>query len=151
MSGILANSSSKTMVSGDTAVDQTTSGFVTLDEITLSTTGTPASYAWGCAKPSASTDRAVLSSRTAASPTITPDVAGYYTITCVVDGTTTYILRIAVALVAAVSTLTVIRFVPIADAAVPTPASGRSVYYSSTAGAMVEKRPDGTVHTLDVT
>jgi hypothetical protein len=151
MSGILANSSSKTMIAGDTAVDQTTSGFVELDEISLSTTGTPTSYAWGIAKPAASTDRAVLSSRTDASPVFTPDVEGYYTVTCVVNGTTVYILRIAVARVGTVSTLSVLRFTPLTDASVPTPATGRSVYFSIDAGAMVEKRPDGTVHTIDVT
>lgn len=150
MSGILANSVSKTMVAGDTAADNTTSGFIALEEVALSTTGTPVSYLWGLSKPSGSTARCALNSTTAASPVFTPDVQGYYVVTCVIDGTTTYILRVAVAQVADVTSLTTIRFLPIADASVPTPATGRTVYYSSTQSAMVEKRPDGTVHVITV-
>lgn len=151
MAGILANSVSKTMVAGDTAVDNTTSGFVALEDVALSTTGTPTSRAWGLSKPSNSTRRCVLSSDSDASPTFTPDVGGYYVVTCVVDGTTVYILRVSVSAIGEVTTQTAIRLTPIANAAVPTPATGRTVYFSSDASALVEKRPDGTVHTIDVT
>ncbi len=150
MSGILANSVSKTMVSGDTAADQVTSGFVALEEITLTTTGTPTSYVWGLSKPSGSTARTALSSTTAASPTFTPDVEGYFVVTCLLDGTTLYILRIAVADDASVTTVSTLKFLPIADSLVPVPATGRTVYYSSTQSALVEKRPDNTVHVITV-
>lgn len=150
MAGILANSSTKTMVSGDAAVDNTTSGFIALERVTLSTTGTPTSYAWGLAKPSDSTSSCALSSDTAASPTFSPDVQGYYTITCVVDGVTTYILRVAVLSIAAGSTLSTIRFLPIADSQVPTPATGSTVYWSSTQGALAEKLSTGAVKVITV-
>jgi hypothetical protein len=139
------------MLAAETAVDKSVGTYVALEEIALSTTPTGAAYAWNIAKPSASTDRCVLSSDTDAGPTFTPDVEGFYTLTCVVDSTTTYILRAAVAAIGAVSSLSAIRFMPIANAAIPTPASGRTVYFSSDANALVEKRADGSVHTLDVT
>lgn len=138
------------MVSGDTAVDNTTSGFITLEEITLATTGNPTSYEWGIARPYSSTSACLLSSSTGASPSFTPDVEGYYTVVCVVDGVTTYVLRIAVLSVASISTLTTLRFLPVADSQVPTPATGVTVYYSSTQSALVEKKTDGTVHTVTI-
>jgi hypothetical protein len=151
MAGILANSASKTMVSGDTAVDKSTSGYITAEQITLSTTPTGTDYVWGLSKPAGSTGRSALSAGTGASVTLTPDVEGTYTVTAVVDSTTTYVIRIACVHISAVSTLGALHLIPIANSQVPTPSSGRTVYFSSDSGALVEKRTDGTVHTIDVT
>jgi hypothetical protein len=136
------------MLAAETAADKAVSGYITLEEIALATTPTGTAYSWSIAKPSAATSRSDLDSTTDAGPAFTPDVEGYYTISCVVDSATTYIIRIAVALVASVSTLTTVRFIPVANASVPTPATGRTVYFSIESAALVEKRSDGTVHLL---
>lgn len=136
------------MVDGDTAVDNAASGFVALEEVVLTTTPTGSSYSWALAKPSDSTARCVLSSTTVASPTITPDVGGFYTLTCVVDGVTTYVLRISVEAIASVATLTATRYVPIANVSVPTPATGRTVFSSVDLNALAEKLPDGNTYQL---
>lgn len=150
MAGILANSVSRTMLAAETATDKSVSGYVALEEVTFTVEPTGSSYQWAIAKPSDSTARCTLSDETNASPTITPDVGGFFTLACVVDGTTTYVIRLAVVATGAVNTMSIIRLTPIANAAVPTPSTGRSVYYSSDASALVEKRPDGTVHVITV-
>lgn len=151
MAGILANSASKTMVSGDTSVDDSETGYLAREAITLSTTGTPTTRLWALAKPSGSGSLCVLSSDTGATPTFTPDVEGYYVVTCLIDGVTLYILRIAVASVANISTLTAFRLLPVANATVPTPASGATVFYSTDESGLAAKLSDGSVVTLDVT
>lgn len=151
MAGIKANSASFVMVDGDTAVDKSVTGRITNEQIVLTTTGSPASFAWALSKPAGSTVRASLSDTDDASVTLTPDVEGTYVVTCVVDGSTTYVIRIGVVNISAVSTLGALHFTPIANSQVPTPAVGRTVFFSSDAGALAEKRPDGSVHTLDVT
>src|SRR3990167_2773526 len=96
MAGILASSASETMTSGDTAADNTHTGYLVAEQVTLATYPTGASYSWGLAKPSGATVRSDLSATTGAGPVFTPDVAGYWTITCTVASTTAYVLRIAV-------------------------------------------------------
>ena len=144
MSGILANSATVTMTVG--TADGTCAGFISAEQITLSTTPTGSGYSWGLARPSAST--AALNSTTAASPTLTPDVDGYYTVTCTVDSATSYVLRLSVAAPASVSTLTAIRFLPTTDASVAAPATGVIVYYSSTCSALVQVDTAGTISAL---
>lgn len=148
MSGILANSSTKTMVSGDTTPDNAVTGYVTQDEISLSVTGTPSSTVWALAKPAAETAACQLSSATDPNPKFTATAEGYFTVTCVVDGTTTYVIRIAVARVGAVSTLTAVRLVPILNASVPTPATGRTVFSSIDLADLAQKLPDGLTYPL---
>lgn len=150
MAGIKANSSSKTMVDGDTAVDKSVSGYLTAEQIVLTTTPTGSTYSWAISKPAGATARSDLSDSDDASITFSPDVEGTYLVTVVVDGSTTYVIRIACVHISAVSTLGALHFLPIANSQVPTPASGRTVYYSSDAAALVEKRPDGTVHVITV-
>lgn len=148
MSGILANSASKSMLSG--TEDNAVSGYVSLESVTLATTETHSSYQWSLAKPSASSGRSSLSSTTDPNPTFTPDAEGYFTVACLVDGTTTFILRIGVVAAAGVTTIGAIRLMPLADAQVPAPPTGASIYFSSDAGALVEKLSDGTVHRITV-
>jgi hypothetical protein len=148
MSGILANSTSKTMLAGATSADNAQSGYVALEDITLSVTPTASSYAWAIAKPSNSTARAVLSSTTDASPSFTPDVEGFYTLTCVVDSVTTYVLRVAVLAIGSVSTLSAVKLLPIANVQVPTPATGRTIFSSSDLNDLAQKLPDGVTYAI---
>jgi len=145
MAGIKANSATQTMGDGDTAADQSVSGYVVGEKITLSTTGSPSSYSWGQATPSGSTSRADLSSFTSATPVFTPDVAGYYVITVTVDGSTAYVLRISVIDTAPVDVAQAHRYPPVADGSVPTPALGETHFYSSTGSRMKKKTAAGTV------
>jgi hypothetical protein len=148
MSGILANSASQTMLAGATSADNAVSGYIALEEVALSVTPTGSSYSWAIAKPSSSTARARLSSTTDASPTFTPDVAGYYTLTCVVDSVTTYVLRVAVSAIGEVATIDAIRLVPILNAQVPTPATGRTIFSSSDLNDLAQKLPDGNTYAI---
>lgn len=151
MSGIIANSASKTMLAGDASADNAVSGYVALEAITLALTEAHSSYQWSLAKPSAASARTHFSSSTDPTPTFTPDAEGFFTVACLVDGTTTYVLRIGVALAGGVTTLGSIRFMALADTQVPAPATGATVYYSSDVGGLVEKLSDGTVHRITVT
>lgn len=153
MAGIIATSVSKVMVSGDTSVNDTESGYVTAERITLSTSPAASStYVWSLSIPNGSAAaRSALSSTTAASPTFTPDVAGEYVVTCLVDGVITYTIRCTV--VAAVVSYNVggIRLMPTTDASIPTPSSGYTLYFSSTQNALAVKTSAGAVRTVDTT
>lgn len=151
MAGILAVSAEQVMTAPDTAVDKSVSGYVTNSQITLSTTPTGSSYSWAIAKPSGSTARAALSSATAEAPVFTPDVPGYYTVSVVVDSTTTYVIRISVTQTAITTSYEAIRLSPKADASVPAPALGVAMYYSSDQDALVIKDAAGDVYTVDLT
>jgi hypothetical protein len=132
MAGIRANSASVTMTSD--AVDNTQAGYVTNEQITLLTNPTGSSWSWGLAKPSGATSRSDLSGTTAAGPTFTPDVAGTWTITCTVDSSTVYTLRVTVTAVAVTSVANGHRFSPVANASIPTPALGETLFVSTTDG-----------------
>lgn len=138
------------MVSGDTSPANVQSGYVTGQMVTLATVPTATtSYLWGLSIPSGSSVASSgLSSTSAASPTFTPDVAGEYVVTCVVDGSTTYVLRCSVASAAAQQVVGGIRFMPMTDASVTAPATGVVLYYSSTQNALAIKKTDNTVHTV---
>lgn len=152
MAGILANAaSSPTMASGDTAADKAWAGFVTGEEVALSTVPTGTSHVWALARPAGSAARVDINDPETAAPRFSPDVAGLYTITCVVDGTTTYVLRITVTRVALVSVADAHRLSPILDAQVPAPALGGTIFYSATQDALAMKLPDDSVHTIDTT
>jgi len=152
MAGIKANSVSVTMGDGDTAVDNSQAGYVVAEQITLSVTdGAPSSVSWGLSIPSASTAaRSALSATTGTSVTFTPDVGGQYVVTANVDGTG-YVLRISVTTSTVTALAGAIRFSPMTDTSVPTPALGVTLYYSSTQAAFSLKKDDGTVHTVDLT
>jgi len=152
VAGILANSSSRTMLSGETAADNSLSGWITNEQVTLSVTPTGTDYAWGdLAKPSASTVRSALSASTGASVTFVPDVEGDYVVTVVVDSTTTYVLTMTVVAVGTVMIASVIRLLPLADAQVTTPATGLALYYSTDQSAPAVKDSAGNISTIDLT
>lgn len=150
MAGILANSASKTMTSGDTAADKTVSGYLAKEKITLTTSPTGSSYAWTAAKPSDSGAACKFNDDDAASVEITPDVDGSYVFTCAVDATTTYVIRCDVADVGSVSTLTAFRLQSVSAGLIPSPATGKTVFVdSSNSDALSQKSSAGTVTTLD--
>lgn len=148
MAGILANSATVTMVAGDTSADKSVAGFLARERITLSVTGTPSTFTWGLAKPTTSGSVCALDDTDAASVTFAPDVEGYYVVTCLIDGATAYVLRIAAAQVTSVTSLTTVRLMPIAEALVPTPATGATIFYSHDQDAIASKDATGTVTLL---
>lgn len=153
MAGIMASSATETMVSGDTAADNSHAGYIASEMTTLSVTPSGSSYSWGQSIPSGSaTARSGLSSTTDASPTFTPDVAGEWVVTCLVDGTTTYVLRLSVTAIATTTMAEAFRLQPVADSAVSAPAGSiLALYNSSTQNGLAVKNSDGTVYTVDVT
>jgi hypothetical protein len=150
MAGILANSASETMTAGDTSVDNSRSGYVVGERVTLSVTPTGTTYVWGLAKPSGSTSRSDLSDTTSASPVFVPDYSGTWTITCVVDGSTAYVLRITATAVAITSVANAHRFSPTQNNSIPAPSLGLTLFCSSDASDELRvKDPSGAVLTLD--
>lgn len=145
MPGILANSVSVTMGSGDTAVDNSFTGFLSAEQVTLSTTPTGSSYVWGLSIPSGSTvARSSLSSTSTSSPTFRPDVAGDYVITCTVDSTTTYVLRLNVAQASVTTSLEAIRYAPRTAASVVAPSQGLATFFDDTTNTFGAKASDGS-------
>lgn len=148
MAGILANSVSVTMGAGDTAVDKRISGFVTNEQITFSTTPTGTAYVWGLTKPADATVRSDLSASTGASITMTPDANGYYMVTCTVDSTTVYTIRMAVADVTPAYVTGASNYTPRDDTTIPTPATGLTLFVDEADGELKTKDSSGTVATI---
>ncbi len=150
MAGILANSATVTMVDGDTAVDQNVTGYLMNEQITLSVTGSPTNTTWGQAIPSGSgAARTALSSSSGATQRFTPDVSGYYTITCNADGTM-YVLRIQVLAIAQSVAREALRLLPMANSQVPTPQTGIALF-CGTDETLRFKDSTGTVYTVTAT
>ncbi len=140
------------MLAAETAADKTVSGYVAGERITLSTTPTGTDYVWSSTAPSGSSvTRSALSGSSGASVTFAPDVGGTYLVTCVVDSTTTYVIRITCQAAAIAEPVEAVRFSPRTDASIPAPAAGVTMYYSSTKSALVIKTPAGTIYTVDLT
>jgi len=149
MAGIKANSGTNTMLDGATAVDKAVVGYLRNEQITLDTTGTPASFVWGISKPAGATARSDLNSTTAAAVTFSPDKIGLWLITCNV-ATATYIIRIDVVDFTQSPTINGQRFSPVLEASVPTPASGAVLFWSEDAGVLKQKLSDGSIKTITV-
>lgn len=138
------------MLDGDTSADNTVAGYLLSETVVLTATPVGTSYSWGIAKPSGATSRSDLSDSTAAAPVFCPDAAGYYVITCTVDGTS-YVLRIAVSQVAISTPYEAIRLQPMTDAQVTAPSVGACLYWSATQNKLAIKLANGSVSTVDVT
>jgi len=149
MAGILANSATQTMTGGDTAADKSVSGYVNSEQVVLSTTPTGTAYAWALGKPSGATARSDLTASTGASVSFTPDVAGYYVVTCTVDSTTVYVIRISVLDVSVTTTRQGIRMTPVAGATIPTPALGETLYWDDDVDRIRLKNSAGTKRDID--
>jgi hypothetical protein len=151
MAGILANSATETMVSGDTAASNVNAGYVAAEQITLSVMPTASTYLWGQAIPAGSAPlKSALTSLTDAGPRFVPDVAGEYVITCLVDGATSYVIRLSVVALTATIAVGAMRLLPIADASVPAPATGKTMYLND-AGLLSLKLPNNTIQRVTVT
>lgn len=149
MAGIVAAAASKTHAAS--GADVSDSGFITGEQVALSVTPTGTDYQWALAIPSGSSSARVrFSGDDTATASFTPDVAGIYSVSVVVDGTT-YILRLSVTQLAQSTTLEALRLIPVADSQVPAPAVGVAVYYSSTRSALVVKDTSNTVRTVTLT
>lgn len=150
MAGILANSISKTMTAGDTSVNNSVSGYVENEEVTLSTSPTGTTYQWELSLPSASTSaRARLSSTTDATPTFVPDIEGEYFITCTVDATV-YTFIATVLPVATSNSVQVVRLQSLDSASVPAPTAATAInlYKPSDHSGPAYKDSTGTVRHL---
>lgn len=134
MAGILANSLSQTMV-GAGAPDASQAGYITGEQIVLTTNpaAAGATYAWVLAKPSGGTISSALSDATLAAPVFTPDVAGFWVVTVLYNGTTAYVLRLSVTATAAITVAEAIRVPPKAEAAIAVPPVGEVVFFSASA------------------
>ena len=132
--------------------DDVRSGYILNEQVTLSLTVSGTSWLWGQSVPNeAGASRAALDAPTSATPRFTPPAAGVYVLTCLVDGTTTYVLRVSVTATAVTQAMQALRFSPVADTQVPAPAVGGALYFSSTQNAFVVKDPSGDLFTLDLT
>jgi len=148
MAGILANTASVTMTVGDTSPVNTFAGYITDEQATISVTPAGTSFRWSISKPSGSSGRAVLSGTTAASVLFTPDVGGFYVITCTVDSTTEYRLTLGVTQVAISTTVEASRYQPKTNASVVAPPLGQALFYSSDLSSLAVKNPDGSVDAI---
>ncbi len=142
MAGIIATSIT-TNNSSSTSADKVVTGYLTGEQITLTTTPVGTAYEWILSSPSGSTN-AVLNSSISPSPTFTPDIEGFYSLQCTVD-LTLYLIRISTVNVGTVDTIGVLRLQPLSDAQCPTPPAGASLYFSSDFGALAFKRTDGSI------
>jgi len=149
MAGILANSASKTMTVG--TADNAVSGYLEREQIVLTTNPTGTTYAWAIALPSGATSaRSGLSAASGDSVTFTPESAGTYTVTCTVDGTTSYTIRVGCEPLAVVDSVDAVRFTQRADSTVtaPTNHAALALYNSTDQGGLVTKNYAGTVSPL---
>lgn len=137
------------MVSGDTSPSAIVDEYVTNERIALSAVPGGTDYLWSLSVPlNSATARSALVATTDATTSFMPDVAGEYVVSCIVDGATSYVIRISVVANAVTSALGALRLFPLADASVQTPNTGVTLYFSSTQNALVIKKTDGTVHTV---
>ncbi len=145
MAGITAQSATKTHAAGSTSADLAVSGFVTKEQISLGVTGTPGTCQWSLSKPSNSGSGCALDTPNQIICKFSPDVDGLYTVSCLVDGVTTYVLRIAVLNISNISFLSVVHLLPCTDSQVPIPRSGIMLYFSSNTNLLSIKKSDGSI------
>lgn len=151
MAGILANSASVTMVSGQESADNSVTGFVISEQITLSVIHAGAtSWQWATAIPAgSSTAKSALTSTSSAASSLIPDTTGVFTITCMVNDATeiptSYTLRADVTAVASSVPVNALHHLSFADSQIATPASGAVVYHSKTRDKLVQKDSTGII------
>lgn len=148
MAGI--NAAASTTTFSASSADAAASGFITGDQVVLTTAPTGTDYQWSLAIPSGSNAlRVRFSGDDTATASFVPDVAGIYAIGVVVDGTT-YTLRLSVTQLAVSTALEALRLQPVTDSQIAVPVVGCALYFSSTQGALAIKGTDGVVHRVTV-
>lgn len=149
MAGITATASTTShAASGATA---TAGGFICGEQVALTATPTGTVYAWTLSLPSGSSAARVgFAGEDESEASFTPDISGTYTISVDVDGTV-YTLTLSVVNLAASNSLEALRLSPVADAQIPTPAVGCTLYWSSTQDALSVRDSNGDVFTIDLT
>lgn len=145
MAGITAISATKTLDAGGTTPDNAVGSYITKEQISLGLTGSPLSAVWSISKPSSSGLGSKLVSTTALTSAFTPDTEGIYTVSCLVDGVTTYILRIGVLSVANVSAISCLHLLPCSSSQIPVPRSGVMLFYDLDSEKLSIKLPDDSV------
>jgi hypothetical protein len=151
MAGILANSLSHQMVDGDTSPVNVVAGYVSGQVVTLSVTPTGSTYQWTLSNPSTSsrTRPPALSDIQGATPTFTPDVGGFYILTCLVDGVTSYTLTLDVLDVAQPVNIPALLGQEVSESAVASPpGAALTVFKSKEQGIHVTKDSAGAVVAL---
>lgn len=148
MAGITAVSATTTLGASEALPDNSVSDFVSKEQISLGLSGSPTSATWSLSKPSRSGSACALDDDTSLRPKFSPDVDGIYVVSCLVDESTTYVLRISVAQTAIINTISCLHFLPCANSQIPTPSSGVNLFYSSDSDSLAQKRSDGTVQEI---
>lgn len=149
MSGITAVSSTTTHAAS--GVDVSVAGYITGDQVVLTTSPTGTDYLWSLASPSGSNAaRLRFAGSDTATASFTPDVPGIYAVAVVVDGTT-YMLRLSVTQLAQSTVLEALRLTPVADSQIAAPAVGHALYFSSTQNTLALKDASGTVFKVNLT
>jgi hypothetical protein len=151
MAGILANSLSHQMVDGDTSPVNVVAGYVSGQVVTLSVVPTGSAYQWTLSNPSTSsrTRPPAISDIQGATPTFTPDVGGFYILTCIVDGVTSYTITLDVLDVAQPVNIPALLAQEVSDVAIPSPpGAALTLYNSQEQGGLATKNSSGAVATL---
>lgn len=138
------------MAVGDTAPDNSVSGYVRSEQIVLTITEPSSSFAWAMSRPAGSTAASDLSDAAASGPTFVPEVGGLWLVTVTTDATV-YTLRISVQDVANIATTDTVRLSPVEAATVPTPALGFSLFTNADTGLLSVKNSSGVVQTVNLT
>lgn len=145
MSGITAQSASRSVLAGGTSPTNTASGFLTKEQISFGITGSPLSAVWSVSKPHNSGTYVNISNAISLNPVLTPDKEGVYVISCLVDGVTTYTLTLGVVESSVVSTISSIHFLPCFNVQITAPRSGYTLFYSIENDGLSVKLPDDSV------
>lgn len=141
MAGVLANSSRVSMVSAAPL----SSGYVVGERVTMSLDVMGSTYAWSVSAPKSSRN-AVLNGPGTATPSFLPDVPGVYVVTCLVNGTDTYVIELVAKSGSTVFLRDGLASYVLTDQEVPTPREGAAAYYNDTAGTWRWKDAEGVIH-----
>lgn len=147
--GVLANSAS--MTHAFSTGDSERTGYVCQEPISLLVSVIGSSYEWSMSAPETSGPHAEIRGVDQPSALFIPDVAGYYVVSCLVDGAVAYILRILVSDVVVGTEKLALGLQSKTDGQIPEPSAGLILYCSSTqGGSLCVKDAEGAVLKLDI-
>ena len=148
MSGITAISPNGLVDAGSSSPVNTASGFLTKEQISFGLTGSPMSAIWSLSKPSTSGSACSIIGASSLNPVLTPDTEGVYVVSCLVDGSTTYVLTLSIVASSSVSTISALHLLPADPVQIPTPRSGATVFFNLLTSEIAAKYPDGNIVNL---